>query len=539
MSARSSGIGTAAALVAIVVAGPLLSLPASFLVERDALSRFAVFLPDALTATVLLIVGVGLGTLVIGTFLAALVAFFEFPGRRLVEWALVLPLAMPGYVFTLFALGTVGRAVPELRSVGGAIVIFTLVLYPYVYLLARAAFLGQPRSLMEAARGLGASRLRAFVRVAMPLARPAILGGVVLALMEALADFGTVNLLGVETFTNAIYKVWFNAFDRPAAMQLATLLASITVTLLFVEQLLRGRIARVEGGGRSAGARTRLRGALGWLALSVPLLLVGVVVVAPLAQLARWALQTIRSGAVDPGFVAAARNSVLLATTAALFVCAIAALLAYSLREAATGRRHALVRLATIGYGLPGSVVAAAVIAPLAFLDERIAALPFWPERAPLPFTGTVLGLLFAYCVRFLAIGFQPVRAALERIPRSFDEAARSLGADEGGVVRRVHVPLLRPSLLTAGVLVFAETMKELPATVLLRPLGGDTLAVKVWQATAESLWQVAALPALLIVACSLMPVVLAIRLSLPAAGRRRRRAFIAERDLLGIEAPA
>lgn len=525
-------------MAAALVAGPLVSLPLSFVFAHDELVRFWALVPDAFLATALLVAGVACGTLLLGTSLAALVALCDFPGRRVLEWALVLPLAMPSYVFTLFALGTVGRRVPELRSTGGAIVVFTLVLYPYVYLLARVAFLSQPRSLVEAARGLGSGRLRTLATVVVPLAWPAVLGGVVLAVMEALADFGTVNLLGVQTFANAIYKVWFNAFDRAAAMQLATLLATVTLTLLVVERALAGSARAAATAAERPVARLRLRGPVGVAAAALPTLLVCGVVVAPLAQLAVWAADNVASGNVDPGFAPAARNSLLLAATAAAIVVGLAVVLAYSLRERSSRLRRLVVRLATIGYGLPGAVVAAAVIVPLGFVDDLVAATPLWPESAPLPLTGTVLGLLFAYCVRFLAIGFQPVRAGLDRIPRSLDDAARGLGSDEGTVVRRVHLPLLRTSLLTAFVLVFAETMKELPATVLLRPLGGDTLAVKVWQATAESLWHVAALPALLIVACSLVPVVVGLRLSLPnAAGRRSARAE--RRDLLGIEPAA
>ncbi|HZB85221.1 MAG TPA: ABC transporter permease subunit, partial [Gaiellaceae bacterium] len=243
-------------VAALVVAGPLLGLPLSFITAPGSLDRFSGLVPEALAATAVLIAGVGIGVLVLGTALAALVAFCDFPGRAWIEWALVLPLAMPGYVFTLFALGL---EVPGIRSELGAVCVFTLVLYPYVYLLARAAFLAQSRTLLEAARGLGLSRRAAIVRVAIPLARPAILGGVALALMETLADFGTVNLLGVRSFTDAIYRVWFTALDRDAAMQLATLLVSITLTLLLLERLARGR-ARYHAGGGDVVAPVRLHG---------------------------------------------------------------------------------------------------------------------------------------------------------------------------------------------------------------------------------------------------------------------------------------
>ena len=458
--------------LAALVAAPLLGLPLSFIFAPGGLSKFSGLVPEAVVATAILVVGVGAGTLVLGTALAALVSFCDFPGRGWIEWALVLPLAMPGYVFTLFALGL---DVPGIRSPLGAVCVFTLVLYPYVYLLARAAFLAQSRTLLEAARGLGLSRQAAIVRVGLPLARPAILGGVALALMEALADFGTVNLLGVRTFTDAIYRVWFIAFDRDAAMQLATLLVSVTLALLLVERLARGR-ARYQ-------------------------------------QLAGWSVESIREGLLSPEFATAARNSLLLAGMSALLVPLAAILLAYGARASRSRLAGLAARTATIGYGLPGSVVAVAVIVPLGWIERRIDSL----AGTGLLLTGTVIGLFYAYLVRFLALAWGAVETGLTRIPRQLDEAARGLGADRLDVLARVHVPLMRGGLATAALLVFVEVMKELPATLLLRPLGGDTLAIAVWQATTESLFKTAALPALLIVLVGLLPVAAMIRLS----GRR------------------
>jgi iron(III) transport system permease protein len=503
---------TAMTLVAaLLVAGPLIGLPLSFIGDRPAaFTKFSGLLPEALWSTALLLVGVGVGTLLLGTALAALVTFCDFPGRSWIEWALVLPLAVPGYVFTLFALGALDAWGP-LRSAGGAICVFTLVLYPYVYLLARSAFLAQSRTLVEAARGLGASGRRALLRVAVPLARPAIFGGVALALMEALADFGTVNLLGVPTFTDAIYRVWFLGFDREAAMQLGTLLVSITLTLLALERLARGRAAYHQAAATGDALEpVRLRGLAAAAALGAPLALVALVVGAPLVQLSAWAVESISEGLLPADFGAAARNSLLLALAGALLIAAFAMLLGYGLRASHSRLSAGAVRLATIGYGLPGSVVAVAVIAPLAWLDERFGALIL---------TGSVIALLAAYLIRFLALAFQAVESSLERVPPNLDEAARGLGADRLDVLARVHLPLMRAGLLTACLLVFTEVMKELPATLLLRPLSGDTLAVEVWQATHESLFETAALPALMIVVAGLLPVVLLIR----ASGRARR----------------
>ncbi len=502
---------------ALLVAGPLLVLPASFAAAPDALSDFTGLVPDALVATVILVAGVGAGTLVLGTGLAALVCFCDFPGRRWIEWALVLPLAMPGYVFTLFALGgadALGATWIPVRSAGGAVAIFTLVLYPYVYLLARTAFLAQGADLVEAARGLGLSRREAILRVAVPMARPAILGGVALALMETLADFGTVNLLGVQTFTNAIYKVWFGAFDRDAALQLGTMLVSVTLLLLLLERASRGR-ARYAGGGARAPEPVRLTGAAAALAVLGPLTLLAVVVGAPVVQLAVWAVESISRDLLPTGFGLAARNSLLLAGMSVLLVVGAALALAYGRRASASRSGDGAVRVATIGYGLPGSVVAVAVIVPLGWMDHRLDDA----VGAGLLLTGTVIALLYAYVVRFVALGFQSVDAGLERVPRSLDEAARGLGSDRLDVLARVHAPMISGALLTAALLVFTEVMKELPATLLLRPLGGDTLAIAVWQSTSESLYETAALPALLIVLVGLLPVALLIRLSRRAVG--------------------
>jgi iron(III) transport system permease protein len=498
----------ATVLCALLVAGPLIGLPLSFIVSPGGLSRFSGLLPEAVEATAVLLAGVGAGTFLLGTALAALVSFFEFPGRRWIEWALVLPLAMPGYVFTLFALGL---DLPGIRSTLGAVCIFTLVLYPYVYLLARAAFLSQSRTLLEAARGLGLSRARAILRVGLPLARPAILGGMALALMEALADFGTVNLLGVRTFTDAIYRVWFNAFDREAAMQFAMLLVSVTLTLLVLERLARGRARHAQVAARGdLVPPVRLRGPAAVAAVVLPLALVGLVVIAPLAQLGAWSLQSINEGLLAPEFASAARNSLLLSGMSAVLVPVVALLLAYGVRASRFRTAAVASRTATIGYGLPGSVVAVAVIVPLGWLERRIDGV----LGTGLLLTGTVIGLFYAYVVRFLALAWSAIEASLIRIPRQLDDAARGLGADRLDVLARVHVPLLRTGLVTAALLVFVEVMKELPATLLLRPLGGDTLAIAVWQATHESLYKTAALPALLIVLVGLLPVALMIRLS-------------------------
>jgi len=451
-------------------------------------------------------VGVGLGTLVLGTGLALLVAFYDFPGRRTLEWALVLPLAMPGYVLAFVLLGQFD-AVVNLRTPLGGILVLTATLYPYVYLLARAAFVGQGRSLLEAARSLGLSHLRSIVRVALPLARPAIAAGVALAVMEALADFGTVNLLGIRAFTDAIYRVWYGAFDRQGALQLGTMLLGVTLLLLMLERLTRrrARYEQVTGRGHEVDRR-RLSGARAALALGLPLALLVLVFGAPVVQLVVWSARSIAEGTFDAGLLANARNSILLAFLAGVTAVTLSVATVSALRLRPTRVARASARLVTVGYALPGSVVAVCVFMTLAWVDDRIG--------GAIVLTGTLVGLVLAYVVRFASPALQASESQMARIPTSMDAAARSLGASPGRLLSEIHVPLLAPGIATAGLLVFVEVMKELPATVLLRPFGLDTLAVAVWEATRESLFETAAFPALLIVAVGLVPVIVLVRVT-------------------------
>ena len=513
-------------LVAVLVAGPLLVLPASFVTDPGAFDQIAAdLLPEALRASAVLALGVGAGTLVLGGGLAALVSFYDFPGRRWLDWALVLPLAMPAYVLVFVLLGqydadgtlqramrdVLGVGLPEVRSTGGTITVLTLVLYPYVYVLGRSAFLEQSRDTFEAARSLGLTHARAIARLALPLARPALAAGAALAVMEALADFGAVNLLNYRAMTDAIYRVWYGAFDRAAALQLATVLVSLTVGLVLLERMLRGR-ARYHGAlarGEAVVPR-RLRGPRAWLAAALPVALLALVLVGPMAQLAVWSAQSLGEGAAGSDLLRAALTSVSLAGVAALIAVAAATVVVYGRRTQPSRAGEATARLQTIGYAVPGTVVAVAVYIPLAWLDRRVDGV----LGTGLLLTGTAVGLVLAYLVRFQALAYFAVESRMARLDPALDDAAQSLGADRGRVLADVHLPLLWPGIVTAALLVFVEVMKELPATALLRPLGNDTLAIAVWEATKDSRFDTAALPALLIVAVSLAPVVLMIRLS-------------------------
>jgi iron(III) transport system permease protein len=513
------------------VAGPLVALPASFIASGEALDQIAAsLLPSALANSILLAVGVGAGTLALGGGLAVLVSFYDFPGRRWLDWALVLPMAMPAYVLVFVLLGQYGSAnplqtslfggglaLPDPRGAGGAIVVLSAVLYPYVYVLGRSAFLGQSRQAMEAARSLGRTYGQAVRGVALPLARPALAGGAALAIMEALADFGAVNLLGFETLTSAIYRVWYGAFDQAAALQLATVLVGLALTMVALERLLRGRARYHQALARGdAVAPLRLEGARRWLAPALPCLLLAAIFAVPVLQLVAWSVETLLEGTLGSDLAGAALNTLLLAVVAAAIAVMTSTVVAYGqrVRPSRVGRVSA--RLAAVGYAVPGTVIAVAVYVPLVWVDRRLgdAADGLLGIDLGLLFTGTILGLVLAYVVRFHALAFFAVEARMGRISPSLDDAARALGADRARVLADVHVPLLWPGVLTAALLVVVEVMKELPATALLRPLGGDTLAITVWEATKDSRFDVAALPALGIVAVSLIPVILLIRLS-------------------------
>jgi iron(III) transport system permease protein len=517
---RPSGWTLATLAVAVLLAGPLLALPASFIGQADAFDQIAAdLLPDALAASLVLAAGVAVGTLALGGGLALLVSFFDFPGRRWLDWALVLPLAIPAYVLVFVLLGqydeasalqralrSVGVTLPDVRTTLGTIFVLTLVLYPYVYVLGRSAFLGQSRQSLEAARTLGLSHAAALRRVALPLARPALAAGVALAVMEALADFGAVNLLGYRALTDAIYRVWYGTFDQAAALQLATVLMSLAFMLIALERLLRGRARYHQALGRGDAVQPRRLGPVtGVLASALCGGLLAVVFGAPVIQLLAWSGGSLSDGASVSQLVQASVNSLLLASIAAVAAIIAATVVAYGSRARPTRTVRIAARLSGLGYAVPGTVAAVAVYVPLAWLDRRLPGLIL---------TGTVIGLVLAYLVRFHALALLSVESRMTRIDRSLDDAARSLGADRSRLLGEVHLPLLGPGILAAALLVFVEVLKELPATALLRPLGGDTLALAVWEATKESRFEVAALPALLIVAVGLVPVIYAVRLA-------------------------
>jgi len=521
----------AAAILAVPIAAVLSTLASP---HGDVwLHLWRTQLVELVANTLLLLAGVGAGTLAVGTGLAWVVVYHQFPGRWIFQWALLLPLAVPAYVMGFAFLGIFDYAgpvqsalrmwlgadarLPELRSGWGVMVMMTLAFYPYVYLLARVAFSEQGAAPLEIARCLGRTRTQAFFHVTVPMARPALAAGVALAMMEALADFGTVSTFGYRTLTEAIYRVWYGMFDRLAAAQVASVLLLLALLLLVLERRSRGR-ARFTDRHRPGLAPTPvvLRG---WSAAAATVACAAVTSLAllvPVGRLASWALEALRDGRVAADFAALLGRSFMLAAMASALACALAVVLAYARRLQPTALVRVATSFASMGYALPGAVIAVGVLLPLAWIDHRIG--PILERLLGIPvgllLTGSAAGLILAYIVRFLAVGVQTVEASLSKVSPSVDDAARSLGAHAGTTLRRVHLPMVRGGVLAAFILVFVETMKEMPATLLLRPFGLNTLAVEIWERTSEAMWQEASVPALALVAVGLVPALLLVRLS-------------------------
>lgn len=493
----------------------------------------SVLLPSLLRNTAVLLLGVGFGTLVLGVSLAWLTATCDFPGRRLFDWALMLPLAVPGYVLAFVFVGLLDFSgpvqtalrdifgaqfrLPPIRSAGGVVIVLTLAFYPYVYMLARAAFLGQGQTLFEAARMQGMRPWEAFLRVSLPMARPAIAAGLSLALMETLADFGAVSIFNFDTFTTAIYKAWFGFFSLETAAQLASLLLLFVLVALFLERRARGRARYFQASAKGRGGRLRLRRPWAWAASGFALLVLSCGFLVPVGQLLVWAWQN--TGDFDSRYLGLLLHTLQLGVMAAAATVLIAILLAYARRVENDSLTRRAVAAATIGYAMPGSVLAVGIMLSFTWIDNRLAELLGTGGQW---LSGTVFALILAYITRFMAVAHGAVDSSLEQIRPVLGDAARLLGARHIEVIRRVYVPMLRPGLLTAALLVAVDVMKELPATLLLRPFGWDTLAVQIFELTSEGMWQRAALPAVVLVALGLVPVVLLVSRS--AQGHVARR---------------
>ncbi|MDX1485272.1 MAG: iron ABC transporter permease [Alphaproteobacteria bacterium] len=540
-------------LLSIVIAGliavPVVVVLAHVLVPTGPVWRHLAetLLPTYIASSLWLMIGVGCGTLVIGVGTAWLVTMCRFPGRRIFEWALLLPMAVPAYVIAYTYTGLLEyagpvqellRAVtgwnrgeywfPEIRSLPGAAIMLTLVLYPYVYLLSRAAFLEQSVCVLEVSRTLGRTPTQAFFSVAMPLARPAVATGVALALMETLNDFGTVQYFAVDTFTTGIFRTWYGLGEPAAAAQLAAVLMLFIFALILFERLSRG-------GGRIHHTTQRyralpgylLRGGRSLLAILACLLPVALGFLLPGGALLVWALETAEE-MVDATFVSFAVNSFVLATVASALAVAIAVVMAYGLRLRPSAIRTGAARLASMGYAVPGAVIAVGVLIPFAWVDGVINdwTRAVWGVEPGLILSGTICAVTFAYVVRFLAVSFNTVESSFGKITPHMDDAARSLGKRPIQILARIHLPIMGSSLLTAGLLVFVDVMKELPATLILRPFNFDTLAIRTYQLASDERLADASSAALAIVLVGIIPVMLlslAIARSRPGTQLRSR----------------
>lgn len=522
-------------LPALLLALPVIIIFASWLEPQTEIWRHLrqTVLADYVVNSLLLAGGTGLGALFLGTGSAWLISQYQFIGRRYLQWLLLLPLAMPAYIIAYTYTGMLDFAgpvqsqlrswfgwsygdywFPEIRSLGGAILMLALVLYPYVYMLARNAFAEQSASLLEASRTLGMTPRQHFWRVALPLARPAILTGMALAMMEAFADYGTVQYFGVPTFTTGIFRTWFGMGSAQAAAQLAALLTSFVLFLLLLEKWSRRKVRYYYQGQKHSAAALRTVGPLhqlGLLLLCLLPVLLGFIL--PAWRLLSWALANWQR-TLNDSFWQLVWNSFSLAALAAVLSVVLALLFAYAKRL----RRDPVVRLpvqlAALGYAVPGTVIAIGVMVLLGWFDRRIDLLfeQWFGVRTGLLLSGTLFALLLAYSVRFLAVSLHGIEAGLERIKPNMDNAARSMGLSPLQVLRRVHVPLLSGSVLTALLLVFVDVLKELPATLILRPFNFNTLAVRAHELASDERLADAALPALAIVLVGLLPVILLAR---------------------------
>jgi len=487
----------------------------------------ATVLPGYVTTTLLLLGLVLLGVCAVGVWCAWCVTALEFPGRGILEWALLLPLAVPAYVMAyaytdwlqfsgpvqtwireLTGWGRGDYWFPDIRSVGGAAAMFVCVLYPYVYLLARVAFLEQSPSLAEAGRTLGLSPRATFFRLRLPMARPAIAAGAALALMETLADFGTVSYFGVQTFTTGIFRAWLSMGEPIAAAKLAMMLLAFVAVVILIERAARRR-ARFDDGGRKARRkRRRLRGA----AAAVPLVACTMPLAAgflvPVALLLK---MTLGGGDAQFGarFVRLAFNTAALASITAALAVALAVVLAYGARVSRNPIAVGVNRIAGLGYAVPGAVIAIGVLIPATRIDHWLADAGM---ARGLVLTGSIGVLVYAYLIRFLAVALQSVEAGLTRVTPHMEDAARSLGMGTGATLLRVHAPILRSSLVTAALLVFVDVMKELPATFVMRPFNFDTLAVQAYNLASDERLAEASTASLAIVAVGLLPVIVASR---------------------------
>ena len=519
--------------IAFIIATPIIFVFSSVFAKSGEIWQHLIdtVLLDYITNSCLLMLGVGTGVIVIGVGTAWLVTMCRFWGSRYLEWLLLLPLAAPAYLLAyaytnlLDYFGPVQAGLrhifgwvsvqdywfPNIRSLWGAMVMLILVLYPYVYLLTRVAFLEQSAGTLEASRSLGCNPWRSFFTIALPLARPSIMAGLALALMETLNDFGTVEYFGVTTFTTGIYRTWLGMGERAAAAQLAAFLMLFILVLIVLERLSRqqAKYYQVSGSGKQI-PQYELgigRGILALIACIVPVAL-GFMI--PSVYLFQMTINNL-DVTLDDDFWNLANHSFILAIATAIAATIVSLIMAYGQRLQPNLLMRTSVRIAAMGYAIPGSVIAVGIVIPLGNFDNSLDAWmnANFGQSTGLLLSGTIISLIFAYLVRFLAVAFSSVESSLNKITPSLDDASRSLGSGATKTLVKVHAPLMSGGLLTAAMLVFVDVMKELPATLMMRPSNFNTLAVRVYQYASDERLIEASAPALAIVLVGIIPVIL------------------------------
>ncbi|NBC26882.1 MAG: ABC transporter permease subunit [Bacteroidetes bacterium] len=519
--------------IALLVSIPICTIIANLFVSSGDIWQHlaSTVLPDYIRNSLWLMFGVGTGIFIIGVGTAWLVTMCTFPGSKQFRWLLILPMAVPAYLLAytytdflsfegpvqMFIRSTTGWGYgeywfPNIRSLWGAILLMSLVFFPYVYLLTRAAFLEQSASLLEASRSLGASSLESFFKIALPLARPSIAAGMALALMETLNDFGTVDYFGVQTFTTGIYRTWFGLGERVAAAQLSGFLLLFILFLILLERWSRSQMNTTQN---STGRYKRLtlyklHGWKAWgstLFCSFPIVFGFLIPVGILFEMMLSNLDT----AIDARFIEFGLNTILVASIAGVTALLVALILAYGTRLRPTLLTKTATKIGSMGYAIPGSVIAVGILIPFGWVDNTVDS---WMREyagfsTGLILSGTIVALIFAYVVRFLAVAFNTVEASLGKITQNMDEAARGMGFTFGKILRKVHVPMMSGSLFAAIMLVVVDVIKELPATLIVRPFNFDTLAVQVYRLASDERLAESSGAALAIVLVGLIPVII------------------------------
>ena len=529
---RLSNFNLAVALLSLFFCIPIIVICGSlFFPAKDVWAHLLdTVLIDYIFNSFTLLIGVGCISLILGVIPAWLITMYKFPMSRYLEWALLLPMSMPAYIIAYSytgafdASGPIQEAIrdltgwgyndywfPEVRSLGGAVAMLSFVLYPYIYLLSRASFIEQSVCVLEVSRTLGCNTIGSFTRVALPLARPAIIVGLSLVLMETLADYGTVQYFGVSAFTTGIFRTWFGMDNSLVASQLSALLLLFVIVFIYLERRSRKQLTYHHTSNRySPLLKQKLKGShalFAFLVCFIPLLL-GFII--PAGFLFDWAIETY-SGLFDKNFHILLLNTMMLAFITALLALSIALFLGYVNRNSCSVINRFLVRFVSMGYAIPGTVVAVGVLIPFVWIDNRLDEFLrlHFSISSGLLISGTLFILVFAYLVRFLAVSINTVEAALGKIKPEMDEIAKTNGLSQTGIVKKIHMPIMRGSLLTALLLVFVEVLKELPATLILRPFNFNTLAVRTYELANEERLADAAIPALAIVIIGIIPVIM------------------------------